>query len=218
MNPDPHGQGPQHDVYTIHSLYLDTQNFDVLHRNGSFARGKYRIRRYGASDVVFLERKMKSRGLISKRRTPIPLAELRRAAEPAPDRRWPGFWYHRRLLARELKPVCQIGYTRTARMVRTETGNFRLTLDENISACPARGFSYEPPSEPTWFSGDRVILELKFRGHVPALAQTLIERFGLQPQPSSKYRIAGALLGFTSDLLTLNSALSEAEVEVPQLA
>lgn len=209
MSPDPHGGGGHADAYTIHSLYFDTDNFDVLRRNGSFGRGKYRIRRYGAGDVVFLERKMKSSGLISKRRTVVPITELARTSERQPDRRWAGFWYHRRILARDLSPVCQIQYSRTARMAAAEQGTFRLTLDDGISTSLADGLSFAPAPQVA-FAGDRVILEMKFRGRTPALAQKLIDEFQLQPQPSSKYRIAGSLLGFTSDLLTLNSALSAA--------
>lgn len=224
MDADPNGGGPNGDIYTIHSLYLDTQNFDVLRRNGSFGRGKYRIRRYGSSDLVFLERKMKANGLVSKRRTAVTLAELPCAAEPSADRRWSGFWFHRRTLARELQTVCQIEYSRTARMSPSGKGTFRLTLDDGISTCLANGLSFEPCSEPVAFSGDRVILEMKFRGGTSLLAQKLIEEFKLASQPSSKYRIAGALLGFTSDLIALdarlrgNSERSLNNIEVPQFA
>ncbi|MGC4054297.1 MAG: VTC domain-containing protein [Paludibaculum sp.] len=62
MLADPHGRGADQDAYTITTLYLDTAEFDVLARTGSFGRGKYRIRRYGSSDVIFLERKMKNPG------------------------------------------------------------------------------------------------------------------------------------------------------------
>ena len=34
---------------TLSSLYLDTPTFDVLRRNGSYGRAKYRIRRYQAA-------------------------------------------------------------------------------------------------------------------------------------------------------------------------
>jgi hypothetical protein len=37
----------------------------VFHRRGSFGRSKYRIRRYGEAQVGFLERKLKTRGLLT---------------------------------------------------------------------------------------------------------------------------------------------------------
>ena len=54
---DRHGAGLAGDAYQIMSLYFDTQRMDVFQRNGSFGRSKYRIRRYGLDEVVFLERK-----------------------------------------------------------------------------------------------------------------------------------------------------------------
>jgi hypothetical protein len=198
MAADPHGAGPFGDAYNIESLYLDTENFDVLLRNGSFGRGKYRIRRYGTNDVVFLERKMKKHGLVSKMRTEVPLSDIEHIAEPQPDRRWPGFWFHRRILVRGLKPVCQVRYARTARIAASPNGALRLTLDDAISVHRANGFAFESQLDPADFSRDRVILELKFRQQVPPLFQNLIEEFQLERQPASKYRIAGAMLGFAA--------------------
>jgi hypothetical protein len=194
LSPDPHGAGPQGDAYTIHSLYLDTENFDVLRRTGSFGRGKYRIRRYGDSATVFLERKIKTRGQVAKRRTPLELGELQRLAQPIPDRRWSGFWFHRRILARALAPVCQVSYSRTARMA--ETGAVRLTLDEGVRAGSIEGLAFHPRLEPVEFFQENVILELKFRQRPPALFEKLIEQFQLSAAPASKYRIAGEALGF----------------------
>src|SRR5436309_7902429 len=98
--PDPNASGESSDAYRITSLYFDTKHFDVFHRRGSFGRSKYRIRRYGVSGVVFLERKLKTRGLVSKRRTIVGLDELQRLNDPQPDRDWTGYWYQQRLLAR----------------------------------------------------------------------------------------------------------------------
>src|ERR1044071_4237055 len=69
LAPDPNASGEGGDGYRITSLYFDTRQFDVFHRRGSYGRSKYRIRRYGSSAVGFLERKLKTRGLVSKRRT-----------------------------------------------------------------------------------------------------------------------------------------------------
>src|SRR5688572_2760812 len=59
LAPDPNASGESndaYDAYQITSLYFDTENFDVFHRKGSFGRSKYRIRRYGESEIAFLER------------------------------------------------------------------------------------------------------------------------------------------------------------------
>ncbi|WP_321475286.1 polyphosphate polymerase domain-containing protein [uncultured Paludibaculum sp.] len=194
--PDAHGCGADHDAYTITTLYLDTDGFDVLSRTGSFARGKYRIRRYDSGTAVFLERKMKSHGLVCKRRGRIDLAELPELRRPEADPGWAGYWFHRRILARRLRPVCQISYTRTARMGMTAAGPIRLTLDDALRAVPVNGFAFDSWRHYVPLSGDRIVLELKYRGEVPVLFQSLMADCALVPANSSKYRTAGHALGF----------------------
>ncbi len=194
MQPDPNGSGNAGDNYTITSIYLDTEDFAVLQRKGSFGKGKYRIRRYGESPQVFLERKLKTRGLISKRRSQISMGDLLRIAADEPESDWQGYWYHRRILARRLRPVCQISYQRTARMLMSPSGPLRLTLDEQVTAVPTDQIEFQNVA-PTPLTIGGVIVELKYRQQMPALFEELVQRLGLKPQPSSKYRIACATLG-----------------------
>jgi len=169
----------------------------VFHRQGSFGRSKYRIRRYGKNGIVFLERKLKTRGLLAKRRSIIKLDELARLAGAEPERGWPGFWFHRRFLARNLGPVCQISYHRTARVAMTRYGPIRLTLDENLRALRAGGLCFGEDAG-TLLSQDSIILELKFRYEMPVLFKYLAEEFALNPQRISKYRLAAAALGLAA--------------------
>src|SRR5688572_28698767 len=71
LSPDPYAGGEAGDSYPITSLYFDTEKFDVFHRRGSYGRSKLRVRRYGQGAVVFLERKLKTRGLLTKRRSMV---------------------------------------------------------------------------------------------------------------------------------------------------
>src|SRR5947208_2079010 len=159
--PDPNASGESSDAYRITSLYFDTRHFDVFHRRGSFGRSKYRIRRYGASEVAFLERKLKTRGLLSKRRSVVKLAELKRLGDTRPERGWAGFWYHQRLLARRLNPVCRISYRRTARVAMTGFGPIRLTLDDDIRALGANELDFGGDAAGRHLSAEKVIIELK---------------------------------------------------------
>src|SRR5688500_13844898 len=145
--PDPYGNGNAHDEYKITSLYFETELFDVYNRKGSFGRSKYRIRRYGSEEVVYLERKLKTNGLVAKRRAPSVTVEIKRLSAMTPDPSWLGSWYHRRVLLRGLKPICQISYERTARVAMTSSGPVRLTLDENLRALPAREYHFQPDEE-----------------------------------------------------------------------
>ena len=79
LDPDAHGLGPFGDEYRTTSVYFDTDAFDVFHRRGSFGRSKYRIRRYGDEETVFLERKMRQPAVLAKRRTSLSLAALSRS-------------------------------------------------------------------------------------------------------------------------------------------
>src|SRR5437773_8291043 len=104
---DPHAAGIGGDGYQTTTIYFDTDEFDLSFRRGSYARAKYRIRRYD-NGAVFLERKMKARGIVSKRRSDVTVEELARLGDAGIE--WPGRWFARRLQRRQLKPVCQIAY------------------------------------------------------------------------------------------------------------
>lgn len=199
LAPDPHVSADLGDAYRITSLYFDTEQFDVFHRKGSYGRSKYRVRRYGPSEFAFLERKLKTRGLVSKRRSLIKIEELERLADGESERDWAGFWYHQRLIARRLKPVCEIAYRRTARVAITDSGPIRLTMDEDIRSVTAGRVAFNGAHEGSLLSKDHVILELKYRLEMPALFKELIEVFQMKPQPVSKYRLAAVALGLVAE-------------------
>ena len=56
LDADGHGTGVFADEYTTASLYFETTDFAVYQRQASYGRSKFRIRRYGMSDIIFLER------------------------------------------------------------------------------------------------------------------------------------------------------------------
>ena len=187
MDPDPHGGGPFGDEYRTSSLYLDNGALDVFHRRGSTGRSKYRIRRYGNADVVFLERKMRQPAVLAKRRTTVPIDALARLA-PSVDPLWPGQWFHRRVAARSLRPICQVSYFRVARVGVRDGEVVRLTLDCDLRARAAFGYAFGSDPGLPIMNGD-AILELKYRGPAPAIFKRLIEEFALTPRSASKYRM-----------------------------
>ncbi len=195
LSADPNATGDTGDRYHLSSLYFDTEHLDVFHRNGSFARSKYRIRRYGRSMVAFLERKLKTHGLVCKRRSPVSVEDLRRLVDLEAIPGWPGFWYHQRLLARQLQPVCQIAYDRTARVGSNGYGPIRLTVDQDIRAQPVNGLSFANDGAGELVSDGYAIVELKYRHEIPVLFKKLVEQFELNPRPISKYRLAMTGLG-----------------------
>jgi hypothetical protein len=196
LAPDPNAsQDGQNGAYQITSLYFDTEDYDVYHRNGSFGRSKYRIRRYGPGKTVFLERKLKTRGLVSKRRAAVGVEELSRLQGADPDADWPGFWYHQRLIARRLKPICQVGYQRIARVGMTQYGPIRLTIDRGVRTVPLDLVAFSDEAPGVLLSEDQFIVEFKFRVDMPVLFKELVEKFALTPKRISKYRLAVVALG-----------------------
>src|SRR5262249_50600430 len=163
---DPHSEAGTGDGYRVNSLYFDTANLDVYQRKGSYGKAKYRVRRYGGEQTLFLERKLKSRGLVSKRPPRVPgvgLAQLARDPEPE----WSGYWFCRRLLARQLLPKCQIAYQRVARVGLTPAGPIRLTVDRAIRAFQTSEYDVVEGGNWVELLPDKCIVELKFRLGMP---------------------------------------------------
>jgi hypothetical protein len=218
MDADPHGNGADHDEYLVQSIYLDTPEWHVFRKIGSYGRAKYRIRRYSDENWLFLERKLKRGGIVRKRRTTIGLDEL-----PTFQNHANGVWYDRRLALRQLKPACYIQYHRVARQKMTSDGLLRLTLDRalhfNLDVTPW----YWPGQGGAQFLNDRAILELKYPQSLalPALAKRIVTEFNLNPGPASKYRMALRASHLASQVMALVSdddGESEPEiVETPAL-
>ncbi|MEO6567997.1 MAG: polyphosphate polymerase domain-containing protein [Opitutaceae bacterium] len=208
MVADPNAQGFAGDTYAVTSLYFDTPSLDVFHRQGLHRHSKFRIRRYGDGSFFF-ERKLKIRGRLAKRRTPVTPAEVvQLAAGLRPDS--PGLWFEQKLFARRLQPQCQIKYQRTARVLMSASGPIRLTLDDSICGQPASDIRFDD-TRPTVPVTDRVILELKFRRDLPVLFRELLSTFALNPVSFSKYRAALPLIG-------LVPAASGAPVEAKKIS
>jgi len=203
LSRDHFGSGPHGDEYTTTSLYFETPAFDVYHRRGSYGRSKFRIRRYGSADMVFLERKFRTNRLLAKRRTTVPLDEMDHLAGPEPVPDWPGFWFHRRVLLRKLGPLIQMSYDRTARVGMASAGPMRMTIDTNLRVLPMPDRAFIPGVGFPLIEG-KCIVELKYRIEVPALFRQLVETFKLAPSPVSKYRIGLGALDYAP--LTADSA------------
>lgn len=205
MSPDPHAGGDAGDEYRVTSLYLDTEDFAVYERRGSYARSKFRVRRYGASELIFLERKLKTRNRVGKLRSIVPLPEVELLSHANSPKRWAGHWFHERIQLRHLQPVCQISYLRTALLGLTPSGPIRLTLDRELSSLPVQHYAFANPASGSVLLPGQRILELKYKLEVPGLFKELMQKFDLRPQASSKYRMAIETLGLRKEALCLTS-------------
>ncbi|MCI0534344.1 MAG: polyphosphate polymerase domain-containing protein [Verrucomicrobiales bacterium] len=200
LSPDPFAGGATSDCYCVNSVYLDTAGFDVYHRKGSFGRCKYRVRRYGTEPTVYLERKLKTRGLVGKRRSRVPDREVSLLEQETADPAWTGSWFHRRLLARALEPKCQIAYDRIARVGMAPEGPVRMTLDRNVRAFPTSQWHVNDAGPWRPLLTNQCILEMKFRTTLPNLFRGILDQLGVQPQAMSKYRLSVQTFGWDATI------------------
>lgn len=186
---DPHAGGASGDEYVTSTIYFDTEDFSVYRRLGSFRRSKYRVRRYGSSDVVFMERKLRTALLLSKRRTAVSIGDLGRFDDLARDPAWAAHWFGQRVIARRLAPVCQVAYRRHARVGPGPYGPMRLTFDTEIAAQPCTHFGFDPPDGRRVLAASTIV-EMKYCVEMPALFLELVSTFRLAPATISKYRLS----------------------------
>ncbi len=179
LSPDPHGDNG---VYRTTSLYVDTPFLDIYHKTRGYRRSKYRLRRYGAAECVHLERKMRRGDRVRKRRDVISLTEVSCLLESAN-----GGWFGERVRQRFFQPVCWIGYTRTAFQSATANGPLRLTLDRDVLGTPATAWTVPPRVDGRELLRGEVILELKYRTHLPALFHELLTVLPSRLPGVSKY-------------------------------
>lgn len=200
LNPDPHAGGPSGDEYRTTTIYFDTPDRAVYRRQGSYGRSKYRIRRYGTTDVAFLERKLRTRALLSKHRIRCGLDALAGSlgAGSLPARRprahgqadgWAGQWFADRVALRGLTPVCQVSYRRRALIGSSAAGPMRLTFDDQLVAQPHSVCAFAPDHGVPVLAGS-VIVEMKYCDQSPALFRQLAQDFSLSPAQVSKYRLS----------------------------
>lgn len=174
--------------YQTTTLYLDTPALDLFHQAKQFRGRKYRLRRYGQEETIYLERKRRRGDRVRKRRTYVAEPELSFLAARQPREGGPEEWFCHRIAKHELQPSCCVTYERSAFMKMGATGPMRLTFDRRIRGVRANDWSVRPVIDGAEILADEVICEFKFRETLPALFQQVIEAMQLQPASVSKYR------------------------------
>lgn len=189
LDPDPYANPELVDGYGISSVYLDTPQLDIYHRNHLFKLRKYRLRRYGCEPILWLEQKKKRSGRVLKRRFSVDDSRPVEHLLAHTDQNWEGDWFRRRVSDLRLSPVTAVTYYRTARVGSSAAGPIRLTVDANIRIATADGWQvHSCISDAAQVLPDRQIVELKFREFLPTVFRQLIQEFELLPTTFSKYR------------------------------
>lgn len=203
LAPDSHSEKGTDLSYAVHSVYLDTPDFQLCKATieGRKNRYKLRVRYYDQSPdtPVFFEIKRRINDVILKRRAAV----QRQWVDPLLKGVWPEplHLYNaadpRALSA--LREFCQlreglfangqviVSYMREA-WVSPDSDDVRLTFDRGVAGVPWNG----ELSDSGLVQGVRpqiggVVLELKFTDRFPAWMATLVRIFNLQRRSVAKY-------------------------------
>lgn len=188
--------------YTIHNLYLDSDELAIYWGtiNGNKNRYKLRLRFYedNAQAPVFFEVKRRMNEAILKQRSGIkrPAVESVLAGQlPAPSelvsgdpRQLGAIQRFLELMTRDrAHPVAHVRYDREA-WISVADNSVRVTMDRNVLISPefVARFS-DRMDDPTCVFGRLVILELKFTGRFPDWFKEMVRVFGLRQGSASKY-------------------------------
>ena len=179
---DPHAESGT-GSYDVSTLYLDNSDWDAYHKQKGCRWTKYRVRRYGAEKVVYLEVKSRRRARVAKYRVCVDEAELALLGSEGRIS-WAGSWFQQGSFARGLRPVLGIQYRRAA----YAGGTLRLTVDTDLVCGRAEGYA---PSTVRGLPMNRdfAIVELKFQGTLPEPVRELATLLCGAPASISKYRL-----------------------------
>lgn len=194
---DQHMRGDEFGLHTVSSVYMDTENYNVIRE--SLSKPKYkekvRLRSYGTpgkDDTVYLELKKKVHGIVYKRRMGLPLREAERYLQAGvrPSRRGQIFdeidWSLRRTGAR---PRAVISCDRLA-LYGTDNPGFRVTFDfrmrfrdHDLSLSKGSGgaFIIDPA---------KCLMEIKTEHPLPLWLTAFLSEHRIFPTSFSKYGTA----------------------------
>lgn len=184
--------------YSIKNLYLDTPDSFLIRTSlqKPIYKEKLRLRGYGepqADDLVFLEIKKKYKGLVSKRRTALTLAEAERyiktGLKPAPSAHINSqilneIDYMMRSLA--LAPALFLSYNRMAFFDREDT-DLRVTFDKNIRTRRTGLRLASSPEDKALLEEGVYLMEIKTANGIPIWLTQLLSKKGIYSASFSKY-------------------------------
>ena len=184
MNTDPYHD----DEYTISSIYLDTDNFDLIRTSleKPIYKEKVRLRSYGVPSLdtkVFLEIKKKYNGHGNKRRIGLKLKDAYEFIEGKIEiDSQKGKELKYTINHYNLKPKIYIAYDRLA----FQDNEFRVTLDRNVRS-RIEDIKLEDGDAGKLLDKDTFIMEAKAINAYPTWFIELLNEYKLYPCSFSKY-------------------------------
>ncbi len=192
------------DGYQVCSLYLDTPNFDVLHRNAELNGTKYRFRQYGESTQLFLERKQRVSGAVQKKRQSLSKENLEDYLDEENE-------LCSEIRSKLFQPSCAVRYQRDAFYDPKGNEVCRATFDYNLSVDIFVNRTWEElvafldndltprnsaqHARSQFLFHDWAVVEFKFINSLPLRLKLWVEEYQMVPMNFSKYRSA-MVVGF----------------------
>ena len=200
---DEFGEGRLNSAYPVHSLYLDSDDWQIFWRtvNGDRNRFKLRLRYYDdrPNSPVFFEIKrrlnnviLKERGGIKKKFVPLllagQLAEREHLLSPHSDEDYLATQHFQALMLRiNAQPALHVAYLREA-YEKEGDNSVRVTLDRQVLTAPNHEPAMRVQSDnPCNVFGPTVILELKFTDRFPNWFNDLVQTFDCVLTGAAKY-------------------------------
>ena len=199
---DEYGATQPNFSYPVHSLYLDSRNFQTYQDtiNGERNRYKLRIRYYESGDEtpVYFEIKRRYNSVIAKKRAKVKRTSAQKLAsgffaspmdlsEDTAENMEAMNYISERINLLNARPSVHVSYLREA-WVADGTNKIRVTMDRNVLSEPVQTVSLKPDMlDPVNVFGRDVILELKFTDRYPEWFKTLVQIFGLRQESAAKY-------------------------------
>ena len=215
MQLDTHAD-PQTGGYTVEGIYFETLERDVFRRSPGYSRRKFRIRRYSEGPNVFLERKSKRKGVVTKRRTLLETSELANLLDRTFEGTLPSLqgvasestkapsgsmgmdWFSKRLDRLKLRPLLCLTYDRVAFLQMDNSGPIRLTMDRALGCCMLEQSQFPAKVAYQRFLEGKCVVEMKYRESIPNVFREVIDEFELVSQPVSKFRNAIVAAGLAT--------------------
>lgn len=198
---DPYAIKTPDGSYTVTSLYFDTPGAeDYYDKVGGFlARKKIRVRIYDGmlcarTAPIALEEKAKYDMAVRKNRVSLthdeydllrtgiyaPIAEPRKGDAE--------FLRILSLIIRgRMRPRIAVRYRRLPLILPNNT-NMRITLDSELEACQTNDLRYTQAMRPV--QRGRTVMEVKYRGMLPAWFREVLSELGLRRDAFSKYALS----------------------------
>lgn len=199
---DEYGATQPNFSYPVHSLYLDSRNFQTYQDtiNGERNRYKLRIRFYEKEKnaPVYFEIKRRYNSVIAKKRAKVKAESAPRLAagffarpedlaENTAENLEAMNYISERINLINARPSVHVSYMREA-WVADGTNKIRVTMDRNVLSEPVQEIRLNHEMRhPVSVFGNTVILELKFTDRYPEWFKTLVQIFGLRQESAAKY-------------------------------